>query len=67
MASLWETVFGENSNSRSKFFDKVNIQCPCGASFILAEGLNTERFATAAEKFVEAHKNHGMELKGGKG
>jgi hypothetical protein len=59
--SFWEYVFGERPfRNSSIFFDKVNIKCPCGASFVLREGLETASFATAAEKFVEAHKEHGV-------
>ncbi len=60
MVSLFEMVFGDRASAteQDSIFDKVNIRCPCGASFILREGLDSAKFAKAAENFVEAHKEH---------
>lgn len=56
--SLWESIFGPSNDDT--IFDAVHIKCPCGARFKVAAGLSEKSFAGATEKFIEAHRDHGV-------
>lgn len=58
-----ESFFGGKDARPDPPWDACFIRCPCGAWFRVAKGINDEKYAGAAEKFIEAHKAHELAKK----